>query len=62
MFQIWTRTNSRDEWSLYGTFSSEREFRAELPNIRANCLYLQRRKVVPMSQASQMLAAMNAFA
>lgn len=43
MFQIWTRSNNQAEWALYGEFSSEHELRAELPNIRAAGLMMQRR-------------------
>ena len=43
MFQIWTRSNNQAEWTLYGVFTSEHEFRAELPNIRACGLEMRRR-------------------
>lgn len=40
MFQIWTRSNNQSEWTLYGEFNSEREFRAEMPNLQG--LYMKR--------------------
>jgi hypothetical protein len=44
MFEIWSRSNHQAEWTLYGVFSSEAEFRRELPNIRFLGLYIQRRR------------------
>ena len=44
-FQIWCRSNNQAEWTLYGTFNSEREFRAELSNIQFLGLYTKRVQV-----------------
>jgi hypothetical protein len=45
MFQIWTRSNNQGEWTLYGEFKSEREFRAEWSNIEFLGLYTKRVRV-----------------
>lgn len=45
MFQIWTSKQIDGEFSLYGEFKSEREFKAELPNIRYLGLYMRRRNI-----------------
>lgn len=42
MFEIWTRSNQYQDWTLYGTFRSEAEFKRELPHIRAQGLYTKR--------------------
>lgn len=41
-FKILCRANNEAAWTLYGVFTSEREFRAELPNIRACGLQIRR--------------------
>lgn len=41
-FKILCRTSSEASWTLYGVFTSEREFRAELSNIRACGLQIKR--------------------
>ncbi len=41
-FQIWTKTMQDGEWTIYGVFTSQQEFRNELPNIRAQGLYFKR--------------------
>ena len=43
-FKIFTRRNNEDQWSLYGVFASEQEFRNELPHIRAQGLAVRRSK------------------
>jgi hypothetical protein len=41
-FKIFCRMNNEAAWTLYGVFASEREFRAELPNIKACGLQIKR--------------------
>jgi hypothetical protein len=41
-FKILCRGNNQEAWTLYGIFTSEREFRAELPNIQACGLQIKR--------------------
>jgi hypothetical protein len=41
-FKILCRTSTEAAWTLYGVFTSEREFRAELSNIRACGLQIRR--------------------
>lgn len=41
-FKIFTRRNNQAEWSFYGEFTSEQEFRNELPHIRAQGLAIKR--------------------
>jgi hypothetical protein len=41
-FKILCRTSNEASWSLYGVFTSEREFRTELSNIRACALQIRR--------------------
>lgn len=44
-FQIWTRRSNEAEWTLYGEFKSEQEFRREIPHIRAQGLATKRKVV-----------------
>jgi hypothetical protein len=41
-FKIFCRFNNQEDWTLYGVFASEREFHAELSNIRACSLQIRR--------------------